>query len=97
MKIFGGRNERIRFWKIKFWVRVENEILWEVNKVNMMEGMKTQRVKTFSQCLNFTYGYHPSLIQKFKTVEPCGIQVLKNPNPLKDVEASALVDVVVLV
>ena len=30
-------------------------------------------------------------------VEPCDVQVLKNPNPLKDVEASALLDVAVLV
>jgi len=30
-------------------------------------------------------------------VEPSGVQVLKNPNPLKDVEASAMLDVVVLV
>jgi len=30
-------------------------------------------------------------------VEPSGVQVLKNPNPLKDVEASALLDVDVLV
>jgi len=30
-------------------------------------------------------------------VEPCGIQVLKNPNLLKDVEVSAMLDVVVLV
>jgi len=32
-----------------------------------------------------------------KSVEPSGVQALKNPNPLKDVEASALLDVVVLV
>jgi len=31
------------------------------------------------------------------TVEPSGVHVLKNPNPLKDVEASAMLDVVVLV
>jgi len=30
-------------------------------------------------------------------VEPSGVHVLKNPNPLKDVEASAMLDVVVLV
>jgi len=30
-------------------------------------------------------------------VEPSGVQVLKNPNPLKDVEASAMLDVAVLV
>jgi len=30
-------------------------------------------------------------------VEPSGVQVLKNPNPLKDVEASAVLDVAVLV
>ena len=30
-------------------------------------------------------------------VEPSDVQVLKNPNPLKDVEASAVLDVVVLV
>jgi len=30
-------------------------------------------------------------------VESSGVQVLKNPNPLKDVEASAMLDVVVLV
>jgi len=30
-------------------------------------------------------------------VEPCGVQVLKNPNPLKDVEASAMLDVAMLV
>jgi len=33
----------------------------------------------------------------FYTVEPSGVQVLKNPNPLKDVEASAVLNVVVLV
>jgi len=32
-----------------------------------------------------------------ETVEPSGVQVLKNPNPLKDVEVSAMLDVVVLV
>jgi len=31
------------------------------------------------------------------SVEPCDVQVLKNPNPLKDVEASALLVVAVLV
>ena len=30
-------------------------------------------------------------------VEPSGVQVLKNPNPLKDVEASAMLDVAMLV
>jgi len=30
-------------------------------------------------------------------VEPSGVQVLKNPNPLKDVEASVMFDVAVLV
>jgi len=30
-------------------------------------------------------------------VEPSGVQALKNPNPLKDVEASIVLDVVVLV
>ena len=30
-------------------------------------------------------------------VEPSGVHVLKNPNPLKDVEASVMLDVVVLV
>ena len=32
-----------------------------------------------------------------ETIEPSGVQVLKNPNPLKDVEALAVLDVVVLV
>jgi len=31
------------------------------------------------------------------SVEPSGVQALKNPNPLKDVEALALLGVVVLV
>jgi len=31
------------------------------------------------------------------TVEPSGVQALKNPNPLKDVEASVVLDVAVLV
>jgi len=30
-------------------------------------------------------------------VEPSGVQALKNPNPLKDVEASVVLDVVVLI
>jgi len=30
-------------------------------------------------------------------VEPNGVQVLKNPNPLKDGEASAMLDVAMLV
>jgi len=30
-------------------------------------------------------------------VEPSGVQVLKNPNPFKDVEASVVLDVAVLV
>ena len=30
-------------------------------------------------------------------VEPSGVQVLNNPNPLEDVEASVVLDVVVLV
>jgi len=29
-------------------------------------------------------------------VEPSGVQALKNPNPLKDVEASAVLDVVLV-
>jgi len=32
-----------------------------------------------------------------KIVEPSGVQALKNPNPLKDVEALAMLVVVVLV
>jgi len=32
-----------------------------------------------------------------KSVEPSGVQALKNPNPLKDVEVSAVLGVVVLV
>jgi len=32
-----------------------------------------------------------------KCVEPSGVQALKNPNPLKDVEALTLLVVVVLV
>jgi len=32
-----------------------------------------------------------------KCVEPSGVQVLKNRNPFKDVEALAVLDVVVLV
>jgi len=31
-----------------------------------------------------------------KSVEPSGVQALKNPNPLKDVEALAVLAVVVL-
>jgi len=31
------------------------------------------------------------------SVEPSGVQALKNPNPLRDVEASAVLDVAVLV
>jgi len=31
------------------------------------------------------------------TVEPSGVQALKNPNPLKDVEAFAVLGVAVLV
>jgi len=42
----------------------------------------------------FSTKYAPSLIA---FVEPSGVQVLKNPNPLKDVEALAVLDVVVLV
>ena len=34
---------------------------------------------------------------KMTHVEPCGVQALKNPNPLKDVEALAVLGVVVLV
>jgi len=30
-------------------------------------------------------------------VEPSGVQALKNPNPLKDVETSTVLDVAVLV
>jgi len=36
-------------------------------------------------------------LRKQTVVEPRGVQVLKNPNPLKHVEASAMLDVVVLV
>ena len=36
-------------------------------------------------------------VQTAMVVEPSGVQVLKNPNPLKDVEASTMLDVVVLV
>jgi len=32
-----------------------------------------------------------------RSVEPSGVQALKNPNLLKDVEASAVLDVAVLV
>jgi len=34
---------------------------------------------------------------KMTHVEPSGVQALKNPNPLKDVEALAVLGVVVLV
>ena len=39
----------------------------------------------------------PSFVCSKVFVEPNGVQALKNPNPLKDVEASAVLDVVVLV
>jgi len=39
----------------------------------------------------------PEARKYVKFVEPSGVQVLKNPNLLKDVEASAVLDVVVLV
>jgi len=35
--------------------------------------------------------------QEVLVVEPSGVQALKNPNPLKDVEASAVLGVAVLV
>jgi len=34
---------------------------------------------------------------RVSSVESSGVQVLKNPNPLKDVEALVVLDVVVLV
>jgi len=37
------------------------------------------------------------MIEKVIFVEPSGVQALKNPNPLKDVEASAMLGVAVLV
>jgi len=37
------------------------------------------------------------LKHRVQTVEPSGVQALKNPNPLKDVEAFAVLDIVVLV
>ena len=40
---------------------------------------------------------HSLFESKTVCVEPSGVHVLKNPNPLKDVEASAMLDVVVLV
>ena len=45
---------------------------------------------------NFFYN-HGSLNLSFSCVEPSGVQALKNPNPLKDVEALAVLAVVVLV
>jgi len=41
--------------------------------------------------------HYTRYISCFKTVEPSSVQVLKNPNPLKDVEALAVLDVAVLV
>jgi len=40
--------------------------------------------------------YSGSKTLKFETVEPSGVQALKNPNPLKDVEAFAVFVVAVL-
>jgi len=40
-------------------------------------------------------GYKKSYASQ--NVEPSGVQALKNPNPLKDVEASAVFDVAVMV
>jgi len=37
------------------------------------------------------------LLLIINVVEPSGVQVFKNPNPLKDVEALAVLDVAVLV
>ena len=39
---------------------------------------------------------HDELVSD-NVVEPSGVQALKNPNPLNDVEAFAMLDVVVLV
>jgi len=55
------------------------------------------------ESFRINYYYQPTLrrtrreIPQIETVEPSGVHVLKNPNPLKDVEASALLDVAVLV
>jgi len=37
------------------------------------------------------------LVLRLNAVEPSGVQALKNPNPLKDVEALAVLGVAVLV
>jgi len=37
------------------------------------------------------------MAKKMRVVEPSGVQALKNPNPLKDVEAFVVLGVVVLV
>ena len=63
-----------------------------------MYANKISEVQCFSQ--SSIAGTASDLIRyntSFIVVEPCGVQVLKNPNPLKDVEPSALFDVVVLV
>jgi len=44
--------------------------------------------------LHFLLHFSPSIILFF--VEPSGVQSLKNPNPLKDVEALVVLVVVVL-
>jgi len=41
-----------------------------------------------SSCINKKY-----LLSKVRNVEPSGVQALKNPNPLKDVEGLAVLAV----
>jgi len=52
-------------------------------------------------CFRFNQVQHKHqgfvFIKEGEIVEPSGVQVLKNPNPLNDVEASVVLDVAVLV
>jgi len=44
-----------------------------------------------------TLRIRPGSLVSVRHVEPSGVQVLKNPNSLKDVEASVVLDVALLV
>ena len=50
-----------------------------------------------SQDMAKTLRIRPGSLVSVRHVEPSGVQVLKNPNSLKDVEASVVLDVALLV
>jgi len=71
------------------------DVVESFNTLSLNQGMKVLlcSIKTHFSWIIYLHNCFMSIY----VVEPNGVQDLKNPNPLKDVEAFAMLDVVVLV